>query len=436
MDDVHWADAPSLRWLSHLAARIDGLPTALLLAVRNGPDEPALLDELRACPAARSCRSPRSAATRPPPWCAGGSASGRTHGCARPATPAPAGTRSCSRRWPRRCAGEGTCSGRWKASGRSRSPRPCCAGWASWATAPTAWPGPWPSSAARPRSGTPPALAGQDLPQAARLADQLRAADVLAPGSTLEFAHPIVRAAIYESIPPGERALAHAEAARLLERDGADPERLALHLLRSEPGGDAGVAACCARRPRAASGRGAPGHGRRVPAPRARRATRPGGRPAVLLDLGLALAGERSPDAAAVLREAVRLLTTPADHATAALRSARVLGLWAYHDSVSVICHGALAAGDALDPATADSLEAELFANATISAAHRRGAGPGGGPAGRPGRVQRLARERRPRGGEQGQPASEVLAAWPRCSTAASAVSPPTRSPRSTRCSR
>jgi len=45
-----------------------------------------------------------------------------------------------------------------------------------------------------------------------------------------------------------------------------------------------------------------------------------------------------------------------------------VLGLWAYHDSVGVICHGALAAGDALDPATADSLEAELFANATISA--------------------------------------------------------------------
>src|SRR5437773_1443421 len=103
------------------------------------------------------------------------------------------------------------------------------------------------------------ALAGLDLPAAARLADRLRAADVLAPGSVLEFAHPIVRTAVYESIPPGERALAHAEAARLLERDGADAERLALHLLRSEPGGDPGVAALLRAAAAAATGRGAPG---------------------------------------------------------------------------------------------------------------------------------------------------------------------------------
>src|SRR5439155_727800 len=103
------------------------------------------------------------------------------------------------------------------------------------------------------------ALAGLDLPAAARLADRLRAADVLAPGSVLEFAHPIVRTAVYESIPPGERALAHAEAARLLERDGADAERLALHLLRSEPGGDPRVAALLRAAATAATGRGAPG---------------------------------------------------------------------------------------------------------------------------------------------------------------------------------
>src|SRR5215469_3397542 len=48
VDDAHWADAPSLRWLAHLAARLDGLPAAVLLSVRGGPDEPPLLDELRA----------------------------------------------------------------------------------------------------------------------------------------------------------------------------------------------------------------------------------------------------------------------------------------------------------------------------------------------------------------------------------------------------
>jgi len=48
VDDAHWADPPSLRWLAHLAARVDGLPVALFLAVRDGPDEPDLLAELRA----------------------------------------------------------------------------------------------------------------------------------------------------------------------------------------------------------------------------------------------------------------------------------------------------------------------------------------------------------------------------------------------------
>src|SRR5947207_948082 len=48
VDDAHWADAPSLRWLAHMAARVEHLPVALLLAVRDGPDEPELLGELRA----------------------------------------------------------------------------------------------------------------------------------------------------------------------------------------------------------------------------------------------------------------------------------------------------------------------------------------------------------------------------------------------------
>ncbi len=37
VDDAHWADAPSLRWLSHLAARIDGLPILLLLGRAQRP---------------------------------------------------------------------------------------------------------------------------------------------------------------------------------------------------------------------------------------------------------------------------------------------------------------------------------------------------------------------------------------------------------------
>lgn len=102
-------------------------------------------------------------------------------------------------------------------------------------------------------------LAGLELSDAARLADSLRVADVLAPGAMLEFAHPIVRTAIYESIPPGERALAHASTARLLDQEGAGAERLAPHLLRSEPAGDSLVVALLREAARAASGRGSPG---------------------------------------------------------------------------------------------------------------------------------------------------------------------------------
>jgi hypothetical protein len=40
VDDAHWADEPSLRWLAYLAPRLEGLPVALLVALR--PSEPAL----------------------------------------------------------------------------------------------------------------------------------------------------------------------------------------------------------------------------------------------------------------------------------------------------------------------------------------------------------------------------------------------------------
>ena len=78
--------------------------------------------------------------------------------------------------------------------------------------------------------------------------EPLGAADVLAPGSTLEFAHPIVRTAVYESIPPGERALAHAEAAALLERDGAGPSASPCTCCAASPAATPGSPACCARR--------------------------------------------------------------------------------------------------------------------------------------------------------------------------------------------
>ncbi len=47
VDDAQWADAASLRWLSFLARRLEGVPLALVLAMRAGEagGEGALLDE-------------------------------------------------------------------------------------------------------------------------------------------------------------------------------------------------------------------------------------------------------------------------------------------------------------------------------------------------------------------------------------------------------
>src|SRR6185295_4979925 len=45
------------------------------------------------------------------------------------------------------------------------------------------------------------------------------------------------------SLQPGERALWHARAARLLERERADPETVALHLLHAEPAAESATVA-------------------------------------------------------------------------------------------------------------------------------------------------------------------------------------------------
>src|SRR5437773_2051096 len=249
VDDAHWADAPSLRWLAHLAARVVHLPVALLLAVRDGPDEPELLGELRAAGTRMRLRPLGPDATA--------ALVRRRLGALLDDGAGDELFREChvstgGNPFLLEALATALRDGDQKAEPIAQAVLRRIGPEAGLTRALAVLGGPAPLRQAA-------ALAGLDLPAAARLADRLRAADVLAPGSVLEFAHPIVRTAVYESIPPGERALAHAEAARLLERDGADAERLALHLLRSEPGGDPGVAALLRAAAAAATGRGAPG---------------------------------------------------------------------------------------------------------------------------------------------------------------------------------
>jgi DNA-binding CsgD family transcriptional regulator len=369
IDDAHWADAPSLRWLSHLAARIDRLPVLLLLATRSGPDQPEVIGELRNYPACASLD------LRP----LGGAASA-----------------ALVREWLGAQVSPELCQAAQAATGGNPFLLDALVkavreqGGAEPDEVPVLSLGPQPvadavarrigqlgaGAAALARAlavlGRPAplryvaALAGLDLVEAAPVTDKLRAADVLAAGALLEFEHPIVRTAIYDSMPLGMRAMAHTSAAALLAADGADTELVGLHLLRGEPAADPGTVEKLRAAAVSAVGRGAPD----TAASYLRRALAEppsaGERAGLLLDLGLALASDRDLAAVEALREAVAQASNAGDRANAALRSAGVLGIWGHHDGASELALAGLSDPGA-DPLVEDRLEAELFANSWTS---------------------------------------------------------------------
>jgi predicted ATPase len=107
------------------------------------------------------------------------------------------------------------------------------------------------------------ALAGTEQGRAAAILDGLVAASILVDGSAPRFAHPLLRAAVYESMPAATRETRHAHAASLLAERGADPEEVAAHLLLCEPGSVAGGLGALDAAARRAAARGR----RRAPPP-------------------------------------------------------------------------------------------------------------------------------------------------------------------------
>jgi DNA-binding CsgD family transcriptional regulator len=101
-------------------------------------------------------------------------------------------------------------------------------------------------------------LAGLDDDAARAAVDSLRASAILTDAAAIGFAHPIVRSAVESSIPPGLRAGAHARAARLEAAAGATPERIAVHLLATDPAEDPWVCERLTEAAREALTRGAP----------------------------------------------------------------------------------------------------------------------------------------------------------------------------------
>ena len=97
-----------------------------------------------------------------------------------------------------------------------------------------------------------------DEAEAREAADELVRADIFAAAERLGFVHPIVRAALYEDLAPGERQSRHAAAADALAQLGASPERVTAHLMLTSATGDAAGCRRCRSAAAAAATAGAP----------------------------------------------------------------------------------------------------------------------------------------------------------------------------------
>ena len=263
VDDAHWADAASLRFLAFLLPRLEELRAAVLLAARpvEGGDSQALLAALAMDPAAEVM-------TIAPLTNSGVAA---LVGAGLGAEPEPAFARAC-----REATGGIPFLVRTLVEAlREERVAPDVASAPAVQHVATTTLSRW-AMLRLERLGPDAARLGRavavmeraDLDQAARLADlelpaAARAADLLVQAGVLDesplaFAHSLLRSAVYRDIAISERAEAHSRAARLLAQAHASPARVAEHLLVTVPAGDGWTVGQLQAAGRDAATRGAP----------------------------------------------------------------------------------------------------------------------------------------------------------------------------------
>jgi DNA-binding CsgD family transcriptional regulator len=332
IDDAHWADPASLRFLAYLARRIEPLPALAVVSTRTGEPERRAVESLNPPQGVhRISLAPLSAdasttllrsllpevgdyfcaacheATGGNPFlirelCRALVADGVDPALASPADLEGLSLEDVARAVLARAAG-----------------LPAPAGELAQAIA--LFPG-----GAEPRHAAK--VAGVDPETAATAADALIAQGVLEPGAPpLRFLHPLIRTAIYADMPSGRRAVAHARAAETLLEEGVQPEQIATHVLASQPEGRAVFADVLARAGSDALEIGAPDAAIRY----LRRAldepppaeTRPG----LTHALGIAELTAGAPQAVERLADAVEATPDPETRARMAIDLARAMGL-------------------------------------------------------------------------------------------------------------
>ncbi len=367
VDDAHWLDPASVRFLLYLARRVDSLPALLAVALREGEgSDPTGLagllsdvaaDVLRPAPLSEEatgvlvrrelgaraddelCKSCHEATSGNPFYLRQLAAAIRSEG-GRPTVELARRVRTLG----------AAAVGRSVLVRLARLGDDC--GRLAQATAVLA-----PGSALRHAA----ALAGLERGPAQAAADRLRAAGLLVSGPSLSFVHPIVREAIAAELAPSRRAALHLEAGRLLVDEAAPAGLVAAHLVVAEPFGEAWVVDALCLAAREALAQGAPeaalSYLRRAraepPAPERRLE--------VLLELGhaeaLAPIGHDFP----ALREALAGADGPQRRAEIAGRLASALIGVARNDDARSLLESVLATSHDLDPTIRERLEAHLI---------------------------------------------------------------------------
>ena len=328
VDDAHWADEPSLRWLAYLAPRLEGLAAGLLVALRQG--DPAVMGA-----PLLAVRAEASAVLRPALL-----SEEAVSAVVRAAADGAASNELCA-------AVYAACGGNplyltelLRAAGRDGRPLAAlgpgellAGGLEGIARAVIARV----QGLGAEALGLAQALAvlgdGCELRHAAGIADLemgsatwlaegLARVEVLAADDPPRFVHPVIRAAVEASLGGGERDRAHRRAARLLHADGAPPGRVAAHLMGVRPAGDGWVLARLREAAQAAMDAGAPQAAADL-LDRALAEPPPAGqRAGVLREAARAEAATGRETACAHLEEAMRLVTGQRERAEIALEVA------------------------------------------------------------------------------------------------------------------
>jgi DNA-binding CsgD family transcriptional regulator len=362
VDDAHWADPASLRWLAYLSGRLEGQEAALVVALR--PAEPAskegaLLAIRATSPAIRpALLSPPAVAAIVRAALGAGTPDARCHELRETSGGNPFYLDELLRAQTTAGAQEATAEASLPASeavarhveARIRRLDPAALGLAQ-ALAVL-------GDQCQLRHAA--AVAGLDLDSAIRLAAGLVRVEVLAAADPPCFLHPVVRAAVDASLGSDERHRAHRRAADELDRDDHAPGQVAAHLMLVQPARDAWVAERLRLAARAAMDTGAPSEAGQLLRRARAEPPPPDERVGVLRELATADANAGRQTAFDWLEEALALTSDPKKRAEIAHEVARAYAaLFRWVEAVDVTDRALAELGDR-DPALTTRLEAEL----------------------------------------------------------------------------